>query len=127
MLTLSLLKSGCPVTQRDLHGCTPLHLAARRGHMEMVMVLVQLGGDVNSRGERQWTPLHESISQNHSQISSLLVACGADLKAKNDAGETPEELGRRRGLSADVIAEHLGKNQECPYIPLTALSCMAPY
>jgi hypothetical protein len=116
MLTLSLLKSGCPVTQRDLHGCTPLHLAARRGHMEMVMVLVQLGGDVNSRGERQWTPLHESISQNHSQISSLLVACGADLKAKNDAGETPEELGRRSGLSADVVAEHLGKNhQECPY------------
>ncbi|KAF9366255.1 hypothetical protein BGX34_004706 [Mortierella sp. NVP85] len=107
MLTLSLLKSGCPVSQRDLHGCTPLHLAARRGHMEMVMVLVQLGGDVNSRGERQWTPLHESISQNHSQISSLLVACGADLNAKNDAGETPEELGRRCGLSANVVAEHL--------------------
>ncbi|KAF9936721.1 hypothetical protein BGZ65_002083 [Modicella reniformis] len=107
MLTLSLLKSGCPVSQRDLHGCTPLHLAARRGHLEMVMVLVQLGGDVNSRGERQWTALHESISQNHSQISSLLVDCGADLQAKSDAGETPEDVGRRRGLSPEVIAEHL--------------------
>lgn len=109
MLTLSLIKSGTPVSQHDLHGCTPLHLAARRGHLEMVMVLVQLGGDVNSRGERQWTPLHESMSQNHSNISSLLIACGADLKATNDAGETPEDVGRRRGLSPEVIADHLGK------------------
>ncbi|KAF9108414.1 hypothetical protein BGX27_008355 [Mortierella sp. AM989] len=107
MLTLSLIKSGSPVSQRDLHGCTALHLAARRGHLEMVMVLVQLGGDVNSRGERQWTPLHESISQNHSNISSLLIACGANLEAKNDAGETPEDVGRRRGLSPEVLAEHL--------------------
>ncbi|KAG0313195.1 hypothetical protein BGZ97_010431 [Linnemannia gamsii] len=107
MLTLSLIKSGTPVSQHDLHGCTPLHLAARRGHLEMVMVLVQLGGDVNSRGERQWTPLHESMSQNHSNISSLLIACGADLEATNEAGETPEDVGRRRGLSAEVIADHL--------------------
>ncbi|KAF9921642.1 hypothetical protein FBU30_008294 [Linnemannia zychae] len=107
MLTLSLIKSGTPVSQHDLHGCTPLHLAARRGHLEMVMVLVQLGGDVNSRGERQWTPLHESMSQNHSNISSLLVACGADLEATNDAGETPADLGRRRGLSPKEVEEHL--------------------
>ncbi|KAG0248484.1 hypothetical protein BG011_010223 [Mortierella polycephala] len=107
MLTLSLIKSGTPVSQHDLHGCTPLHLAARRGHLEMVMVLLQLGGDVNSRGERQWTPLHESISQNHSNISSLLIACGADLQAKNDAGETPEDVGRRRGLAPEVLADHL--------------------
>ncbi|KAF9301741.1 hypothetical protein BGZ74_006332 [Mortierella antarctica] len=107
MLTLSLIKSGSPVSQHDLHGCTPLHLAARRGDLEMVMVLLQLGGDVNSRGERQWTPLHESISQKHTNISSLLVACGADIEAKNDSGETPEELGRRRGLSAEDVAEHL--------------------
>ncbi|KAG0303163.1 hypothetical protein BGZ98_006946 [Dissophora globulifera] len=107
MLTLSLVKSGSPVSQHDLHGCTPLHLAARRGHLEMVMVLVQLGANVNSRGERQWTPLHESISQNHSNVSSLLVASGADLLAKNEAGETPEDVGRRRGLSPEVLAQHL--------------------
>ncbi|KAG0094278.1 hypothetical protein BGZ93_007419 [Podila epicladia] len=107
MLTLSLIKSGSPVSQHDLHGCTPLHLAARRGDLEMVMVLLQLGGDVNSRGERQWTPLHESISQKHTNISSLLVACGADIAAKNDSGETPAELGRRRGLLAEDVAEHL--------------------
>ncbi|KAG0039881.1 hypothetical protein BGZ82_006286 [Podila clonocystis] len=107
MLTLSLVKSGCPASQYDIHGCTPLHLAARRGHMEMVMVLLQLGGDVDGQGERQWTPLHESVSQNHAAISSLLVACGADLEVKNAAGETPEELGRRRGLSHEVLASHL--------------------
>ncbi|GJJ75496.1 hypothetical protein EMPS_07854 [Entomortierella parvispora] len=107
MLTLSLIKSGSPVSQHDLHGCTPLHLAARRGHLEMVMVLVQLGGNVNSRGERGWTPLHESISQNHAQISSLLLLCGADLEARNDAGETPEELGYRCGLDSAVLAHHL--------------------
>ncbi|KAK3830711.1 MAG: ankyrin repeat-containing domain protein [Linnemannia gamsii] len=108
MLTLSLIKSGTPVSQHDLHGCTPLHLAARRGHLEMVMVLLQLGGDMNSRGERQWTPLHESMSQNHANISSLLVASGTDVTAKNDAGETAEELGKRRGLTPEVIADHLG-------------------
>ncbi|KAF9331352.1 Ankyrin repeat domain-containing protein 46 [Podila minutissima] len=107
MLTLSLVKSGCPASQYDVHGCTPLHLAARRGHMEMVMVLLQLGGEVDGQGERQWTPLHESISQNHAAVSSLLVACGADLEVKNSAGETPEELGRRRGLSPEVLASHL--------------------
>lgn len=117
MLTLSLVRSGCPASQYDIHGCTPLHLAARRGHMEMVMVLLQLGGDVDGQGERQWTPLHESVSQNHVAISSLLVACGADLEVKNAAGETPEDLGRRRGLSPEVLASHLGKKKKSLVMP----------
>ncbi|KAG0200851.1 hypothetical protein BGX28_006188 [Mortierella sp. GBA30] len=128
MLTLSLIKSGSPVSQHDMHGCTPLHLAARRGHLEMVMVLVQLGGDVNSKGERQWTPLHESISQNHSNISSLLIACGADLKATNDAGETPEDVGRRRGLTPEMIADHLDmtKAKACNASIVHTLSSQLP-
>ncbi|KAG0334659.1 hypothetical protein BG004_000319 [Podila humilis] len=107
ILTLSLVKSGCPASQYDIHGCTPLHLAARRGHLEMVMVLLQLGADASGQGERRWTPLHESVSQNHPAISSLLVACGADLDIKNAAGETAEDLGRRRGLSPESLSCHL--------------------
>lgn len=30
------------------------HLAARSGHHDMVVVLLQLGADVNARGENDW-------------------------------------------------------------------------
>ena len=53
-ITLLFIRSGVPLTQRDLLGSTVLHLAARSGDLEWVTLLVNNGADVNSAGQNLW-------------------------------------------------------------------------
>jgi hypothetical protein len=50
-------------------GSTALHRAARSGHVEMVVVLLQLGADVNAKDENDWYEiLNFSVSFNYNKI-----------------------------------------------------------
>ncbi|ORY38442.1 ankyrin, partial [Rhizoclosmatium globosum] len=59
-------------------GRTPLHLAALKGSIEAVKILLKYGADVNARNNSNWTPLHWAI--NHS-IALLLMDHGANVDA----------------------------------------------
>lgn len=54
MWTKQLIDSGVSIVQFDTNGSTPLHLAARRGNLEQVIVLLQAGCDMNAKGENGW-------------------------------------------------------------------------
>ncbi|RIA99516.1 ankyrin repeat-containing domain protein [Glomus cerebriforme] len=107
MLTLELAHAGANVNQKDLKGSTALHRAARSGHKEMVVVLLQVGADVNVKDENDWTPLHEAISQKHLDVCPILVAAGANLSATNNSGKTPKELGIDCGLTLEQVEQSL--------------------
>ncbi|KAF0505312.1 ankyrin [Gigaspora margarita] len=108
MLTLELAHSGANVNQRDLRGNMPIHIAARSGHVDMVVILLQLGTNVNAKGENDWTPLHEAMSQKYLNICSILITAGADTKLVNNKGKTAIELGLERGLTQEQINQFLG-------------------
>ncbi|CAI2180968.1 14209_t:CDS:2, partial [Funneliformis geosporum] len=107
MLTLEFAHAGANVNQMDIRGSTALHRAARSGHIEMVVVLLQLGADVNAKDENDWAPLHEAISQKHLNVCPILVAAGADLHITNNFGKTPKDLGIDCGLTLEQIEQCL--------------------
>jgi hypothetical protein len=71
----------------DVSGSTPLHWAARNGHIEIARLLLQNGADVNAK-DTSWdrTPLHWAAIHGHVDILHLLVENGADLEAQDDGG-----------------------------------------
>jgi ankyrin repeat protein len=76
---------------QDEHGATPLHLAAWRGHPEVVAVLVEAGADLGAQwsdGHVGGTPLHAAAHGNQRAVAELLLSCGADPHAVSGNGRT---------------------------------------
>ncbi len=60
---------------------TAAHLAAARGHMPALEVLLSHGAHVDARDNDRKTPLHEAAAGGHLQCVLLLMAHGADSRA----------------------------------------------
>ncbi|ORY96584.1 ankyrin repeat-containing domain protein, partial [Syncephalastrum racemosum] len=92
----SLLKQGANTNIRDNEGWTPLHEAARHGHVEIAELLVQHGADhgahANSKGADQDTPLHDATENGHEDVAVHLLSFGADPEARNANGATPLDI-----------------------------------
>ncbi|XP_065223556.1 uncharacterized protein LOC135847781 [Planococcus citri] len=83
----------------DYYSWTPLHLAALKGHNEIVQVLIDKGARINIQVVtiseticNGYTPLHLSIMQNHLKTAQLLLQNGACYDVKNSQNKTPLEL-----------------------------------
>ena len=77
------LDKGVDVNTKAITGVTSLHVAAGRGHTEIVELLITEGADVNAKDDRGWTPLFEAVNNGHKEIVELLIANGADVNAKH--------------------------------------------
>src|SRR5262249_20867870 len=63
-----------------------LHLAAERGHLDCVKLLLQRGVDVRKRDRtNKATALHEAAAGGHLEIAKQLLAAGADIDGASDA------------------------------------------
>ena len=67
---------------------TPLHVAAKQGHMEVIQCLIQCGADVNVKDNDDWTPLHYAYENGHLQIVQVLIENGADVNAETSGKES---------------------------------------
>ncbi|KAL3735687.1 hypothetical protein ACJRO7_024766 [Eucalyptus globulus] len=81
----SLVRAGADLNKTDYDGRSPLHLAAARGHEDIVFFLVQEGVDVNTKDDFGNTALLEAIKNGNDRIASLLVKESASLRI-DDAG-----------------------------------------
>ena len=62
-----------------LVGDSPLHAAARRGHAEVVGVLLKAGCDMNKAGGCSATPLYGAARNGHAAVVEALVTAGCDV------------------------------------------------
>eukprot|EP01104_Vermistella_antarctica_P007426 TRINITY_DN182_c0_g1_i1.p1 TRINITY_DN182_c0_g1~~TRINITY_DN182_c0_g1_i1.p1 ORF type:complete len:525 (+),score=130.19 TRINITY_DN182_c0_g1_i1:398-1972(+) len=86
-------------------GWSPLHLAVRRRHGEIVDVLLKNGANPNIyRRSDKWTPLHTACLKEMMPIASSLVRAGADVDFLNKTGRSPLNLCKSDTL-ADTLAE----------------------
>ncbi|XP_076271707.1 protein phosphatase 1 regulatory subunit 12B-like isoform X21 [Rhynchophorus ferrugineus] len=73
-------------------GATPLHVAAAKGYIDVMKILLQCSADVDAQDADGWTPLHAAAHWAQGEASRLLVENLADMDAKNYVGQTPFDL-----------------------------------
>jgi ankyrin repeat protein len=89
--------------------CTPLHMAARRGHVALARSLIKAGANLESRDSKGETPLRRAVNCSRQEMASLLVSEGADPLSKDKAGKTPLDAARKREIR-QVLMDRIGAN-----------------
>ncbi|OWK11816.1 hypothetical protein Celaphus_00003662, partial [Cervus elaphus hippelaphus] len=79
-------------------GFTPLILAATAGHVGVVEILLDKGGDIEAQSERtKDTPLSLACSGGRQEVVDLLLARGANKEHRNVSDYTPLSLAASGG------------------------------
>jgi ankyrin repeat protein len=95
------LETGChDVHTKDAFGNPPISVAAVRGRVDEITLLLDAGADINAVGEHGYTALHEAVEQGHYDIVKLLLERGVDKSIENQLGDTAEE-------HAEIIGEKM--------------------
>ena len=85
----TLMYANVNVNEKNYAGITPLTIAAEKGNMEIIQMLVEDGkavvNDISSYGI---TPLISAAAAGNGQVVEYLIAHGADVTAKDDLGKT---------------------------------------
>ena len=103
------------VNTANANGETPLMMAALKGRLEWVQLLVKRGAKINRGG---WTPLHYACSGPDNGVALWLIAQGADINARSPNGTTPLMMSVRYGpvdLAEDLLkagADRLLRNEQ---------------
>ncbi|CAI5664012.1 unnamed protein product [Oreochromis niloticus] len=87
---------------------TALHVAAAKGYIEVLKVLLQCRVDVDCSDTDGWTPLHAAAHWGQEEVCSLLVDNMCDMGAVNNVGQTPLDVADENLV--DVL-EELQKKQ----------------
>lgn len=97
--TVRLSLAGGGNTQAtNQHGQSPLWLAARRGHREIVEILLDYGADIEIRSPVGLTPLMIAAREGQCEIMKLLLSRGANHAAQTRDHSTPLLWALRAGM-----------------------------
>jgi ankyrin repeat protein len=66
-----------------------LSVAAQRGSVRVLRVLLDGGANVKLANKKGWTAAHEASYFGHAECLRILLAAGADKEAKEEHGDTP--------------------------------------
>ncbi|XP_063292664.1 protein phosphatase 1 regulatory subunit 12C isoform X2 [Pelobates fuscus] len=90
-------------------GASALHVAAAKGYIEVMRLLLQAGFDPNVRDKDGWTPLHAAAHWGVEEACRLLVEHFCDMNATNHVGQRAYDV-----ADEDVVSllEELQKKQE---------------
>lgn len=79
--------------EKDPYGVAPLHLAAQRGHLDIVKALVKYGANQeikeNHTSTNPKTPLMAAVGANQIEVAEFLLEKGANPNAGDDDGWAP--------------------------------------
>ena len=85
-----LVQAGANVDAQDgVKHCTALHMAARRGSVDVAQALLDCGANIEARDSLGDTPLRRSVNCDRVSVARLLVSRGADVHSKGSRGITP--------------------------------------
>ncbi|XP_034541321.1 protein phosphatase 1 regulatory subunit 12A isoform X2 [Notolabrus celidotus] len=88
----AVLAGGGTLTPHPNTKATALHVAAAKGYIEVLKVLLQCVVDVDSTDTDGWTPLHAAAHWGQEEVCSLLADNMCDMGAVNNVGQTPLDV-----------------------------------
>eukprot|EP00618_Florenciella_parvula_P019704 CAMPEP_0119522578 /NCGR_PEP_ID=MMETSP1344-20130328/37876_1 /TAXON_ID=236787 /ORGANISM="Florenciella parvula, Strain CCMP2471" /LENGTH=216 /DNA_ID=CAMNT_0007560625 /DNA_START=66 /DNA_END=716 /DNA_ORIENTATION=- len=98
----ALIEHGAIVNSQNAKGDTAMHWAARRGDLQLVLLLLDNGGDPNLRESKFGrSPLHEAGMHGHSHVLHEMVKRGADMSMKDSFGD-----GKTATEYIDLMTQH---------------------
>lgn len=100
----ALIDQGANVHTCDVLGRSPLHLAAEKGHADVVRMLLICDADAGMQSGTHMTPAHFAAGSGHLAVLSLLLQHGVDLEARNRAGMTPLHLAAWHNHTSALLA-----------------------
>uniref|UniRef100_A0A8C6MHZ1 Caskin-2 n=1 Tax=Nothobranchius furzeri TaxID=105023 RepID=A0A8C6MHZ1_NOTFU len=77
--------------QTDSAYTTPLHLAARNGHKDVIRLLLKAGIDIN-KTTKSGTALHEASLYGKTEVVRLLLDAGVDVNIRNTYNQTALDI-----------------------------------
>ncbi|XP_064651362.1 ankyrin-2-like [Lineus longissimus] len=87
---LKFLGEGEKINVRDADGGTPLHIAARTGHLNCVILCLKKKAKINKVDQRQRTAIHYAAQEDHVDVvSHLLSYTSINVFAADRDGYTP--------------------------------------
>ena len=92
-----LLSAGADITRRTYQGRTPLMLAARSDHVDIVEELLHLEGTINDTDSKGSTALHIAAEEGCVHTFNLLSSASYDVNAQNKSGDTALGLAAQQG------------------------------
>ncbi|KAJ8026613.1 Transient receptor potential cation channel subfamily A member 1-like [Holothuria leucospilota] len=101
---------------RDKHSSTPLHIASKKGFLEIIKEFLRRDeNSKNNEDKTSNTPLHHAALEGHDKAVSCLINAGADIHSRNQLLWTPLECAASRGR-VECASVLLGAG--CPANPL---------
>ncbi|XP_043980483.1 protein phosphatase 1 regulatory subunit 12A isoform X4 [Gambusia affinis] len=88
----ALLEGGGSLMPHPNTKATALHVAAAKGYIEVLKVLLQCRVDVDCRDIDGWTPLHAAAHWGQEEVCTLLADHMCDMAAVNNVGQTPLDV-----------------------------------
>ena len=82
---------------KDANGRLPTHLAALKGFVEIMEVLLSKGADVESNDKEKRTPMHYAAEAGSKQMVEFLLAKGAQANPEDRKHKTPKDLANMNG------------------------------
>lgn len=102
----------------ELHGDTPLHVAAYEGNREIVNLLISYNADVNAPNNIGATPLHWAALTNRKDIAQALIDAGAQVNAPTLQGKTPLRIAMEyQSRDAEEVLKKHGAKEDVPQAP----------
>ncbi|XP_072160560.1 uncharacterized protein [Bemisia tabaci] len=101
---ISSRRPDIPCKFNNIHG-NLLHMAARTGHLALVILLLDNGADIQCKNNALGcTPLHQAVSSGSERIVKLFIDRGANVNLKDSELRTPLHYARHLD-SAKILLE----------------------
>lgn len=101
----ALLDAGADITTpRTSNGCTPLHFAASRGHVETVVALLSGHDDKDVLAKNGDTPMIVAAIRGNRSVVEAMLDAGADATIRRANGMTALHVAANEGHDGTVVA-----------------------